>query len=999
MGIEKVKGLILLKRKNEMWEMCLSFYVSFNLAFLYLGYRIFKGTPLNTFKDRIIGITSLNGIDPNQRTVIFLVSVFIFSFSYLVCTNLLKVLNNYAISLNKALIPDGGKNRIILLVTVAITNEIIFIYNNLNGKQAAVGPSAILFCILAFVLIIAVVTTVANPNKPVLHDLVSDKGITVSSFIIPVSLIAVIQLATESPIHFSNGYLILFFILQFTYYVIWYFLLKWYQRRKQSTESIKRKQILSLLPFSLIPCSIPLANEIQFSISTVSALSPYAISIAIIAILCLFSLIPAFLHHREKSEIFTDNTIIIHRYLFPIVIATCALYTYHQHFLVFSSFDMFHFAENILPIQEIIRFNQIPYIDFILPHGLYDIFPQFFYVFLNGYRSLEVLIWGGFCVFYEVMLGWGIVVFGSILIYFLLSELIDHQFSLLVILFLPVGMIFSNYYAVLIIPVLFLVLTIENPTFKNLLILWFLLVFIFLWRVDFGIACIAVTLFMLFFSEINKKWANLNSILLSFSIIIIPLLIFFYLLILFNDKSFTGVLEQIYYYFKLQVTALSYNGIYKKFSSLVIFQYLIIPALCVFYIIYYISDRLFSEKEPDRKLQILTSFAIICLIFSIRSLHRHSLIERYSPYLFVLLFCCLPVIFKVLEKRHLRISFLFLFLTYYFIFPNYFGKSSVIWGRIESSLPKNHYLGTIPTKIDFEFKKWENKESRVIIKNRSQYQNIVKFLDSYLENGQTFIDFSNSTMLYVFSERKYPFFITENLYHTSEIIQKNNIERLKAMRNANQIPLVVFKQGNQWDNIDGVPNEIRSYRMAEWIYGHYRPFGKVDNYSIWVEKEDQKSPLDYTEETDFDFFIPSQGNLSQNFDLKKLPHIWANFDELDPVGHSKVLYTYKPVRKTLISPSKPLILSFKPIKSKKLGNYLHLRLKAERQTTIKIEYRKNNDKNGSSFEMSVLPTGKDEDYLIRLSTQWQWYAGKVSSFKITSKNKVDVMTIQILEGD
>jgi hypothetical protein len=228
------------------------------------------------------------------------------------------------------------------------------------------------------------------------------------------------------------------------------------------------------------------------------------------------------------------------------------------------------------------------------------------------------------------------------------------------------------------------------------------------------------------------------------------------------------------------------------------------------------------------------------------------LIEGYNAILFPLLLILLPLNFKIKKKQIQYGAILLLFLIYIIAFPS--------------------FLILIPnenTKF-FEYHNWTNKENR-IIDNQVIYQNLTSFIVSTQTSNETFFDFTNSPLIYALTDKEFIPYIIPNIYQSSEIIQNDTLQRLDRQYQQNRIPLVIFKQGNGWDYVDNVPNEIRSYRIAEYIYQHYKPIGSIDGrYQIWVaDTMDEARILKFEKQTGF----TSTTTISQNFHLQKLPYI------------------------------------------------------------------------------------------------------------------------------
>jgi hypothetical protein len=109
-------------------------------------------------------------------------------------------------------------------------------------------------------------------------------------------------------------------------------------------------------------------------------------------------------------------------------------------------------------------------------------------------------------------------------------------------------------------------------------------------------------------------------------------------------------------------------------------------------------------------------------------------------------------------------------------------------------------------------------------------------IDKYLAGKQTFIDFSNMPMLYYFTGKISPSYFYQNpLTIHNEYLQKKFISDLKEY----DAPLIVFSAfpENWWDNVDGVANTMRHYRLAEFFYQHYQPFVIADKLCVWKRKD------------------------------------------------------------------------------------------------------------------------------------------------------------------
>jgi hypothetical protein len=85
------------------------------------------------------------------------------------------------------------------------------------------------------------------------------------------------------------------------------------------------------------------------------------------------------------------------RWLFPLlVVSTVMLMEYQLARPLYGDFDYYHTGEAVLPVQQLLQFGSLPFIDFQPAHGLFDMFPQLFYAALNpaSAAAVEMLNWG-----------------------------------------------------------------------------------------------------------------------------------------------------------------------------------------------------------------------------------------------------------------------------------------------------------------------------------------------------------------------------------------------------------------------------------------------------------------------------------------------------------------------------------------------------------------------------------------------------------------------------
>jgi hypothetical protein len=770
---------------------------------------------LTNFKDRTIGIAVISGVDTALRTqlyvefilgAIILLGVFFVLFDYISK----KYLNSVPVSFEKQIIFYTS------LFAIAST----FLY--VTSKQALfLNNLLLLYFIIALLSLFILIKVIARYRKcKSVSDVFSKEIITLSLIFPFITYVAYLVLFDKS-LNFVNDahhYLPLF-ILWSLFLATYYLLNQSYRGLEDHNLLISNLILLSFIPALLIPISIPLSNELQFTLSGLVHIEPRLLS-GMIAVFLLLSSLVLFvvLSKRESMKVLSAR--VIGDVYFPIIIATATLFRYYQHSLVIGAYDMFHHGELLISNQQLFSFNSLPYIGIYPTHGLSEMYYQVLYSLVNGYRPVEPILWS-----------WITPVIGAMLVYFILKNIIDPFFSLMAILFVPItDIVGGSCYAMSMLIAFCFIWTMKRMTLFRSALLWLSLIFLLFWRLDIGVAAIAGIIFI--FSIIHIKnvfiesheWCVGRNFGLSFIIVTFLFSTLFALLIVLNKESISQIILQNIQFAVYQNQVMAYTDIISSYSNLVVLQYGILPCISIVYVIYFVFKFLMRKENPSANQIILVFFAVFSLIMSIRSVQRHSLMEFYNSYLFVFLLICMPFYIK-LKQSTSKILFLGLLLAYLLAMPSY-------------TIMLNNQNANF-----FDYHDWQSKEKRVS-DNKSQYQDIVLFIDGYLKENQTFFDFTNSPIIYIFADKKHIPYIIPNLYQTSELIQNITLEKLEDYHDKGDLTIVIFKQGNYWwDNVDSVPNEIRCYRIAEFIYRNYKPMGFINQYQIWVEKNSSLSNI------------------------------------------------------------------------------------------------------------------------------------------------------------
>jgi hypothetical protein len=280
--------------------------------------------------------------------------------------------------------------------------------------------------------------------------------------------------------------------------------------------------------------------------------------------------------------------------------------------------------------------------------------------------------------------------------------------------------------------------------------------------------------------------------------------------------------------------------------------------------------------------------------------------------------------------------------------------------------------------------------------NPQQYLVFSNWMKKNFPDKSTFLDFSNSSMLYYFTDKVVPNYF-DQIPHTAhnEYLQNRFIDELKNY----DVPVVVFSNEPKifWDNLDGIPNSLRHYRIAEYIYRNYKPAFVMDNRNIWVK-------INYPLNTNEKEYLATSANdtiLKTPADnIKWIPYIWGTYDSNFKKGNIHSMESIFTVQ-NILKADKEAKFIFNPVVDKQTGNYFlfNARVLSGKQTAFLINYGDNNGLSGS-VNFDLKNDTIFHDYLVRISSQYNWYSRNNSWLTLYPVgNDVEISKAEILKGD
>ena len=263
-------------------------------------------------------------------------------------------------------------------------------------------------------------------------------------------------------------------------------------------------------------------------------------------------------------------------------------------------------------------------------------------------------------------------------------------------------------------------------------------------------------------------------------------------------------------------------------------HYFIFPALVIlsaFFAIY----KLFIKKGNAITLLSILFFAVFYIFNFQRGLIRHSLAEGWDTALssFVFFILTLTLIEIVNIKKGIRYFTAFLIFSFVLVYGFHFPYNSVDKKTNASMLIAK--CDTVKTNIDYN-------QNRILLDSiffETKINNFKEFLDNNLDSNETFIDFTNTPMLYFYTHRENPNYFSQPLLSNhSDYLQDRFIEQLEDYK----IPIIVYSNYPKtwWDASDNIPNHLRYYKISEYLNKNYKPYSIINNRCIWVKQDDKR---------------------------------------------------------------------------------------------------------------------------------------------------------------
>lgn len=508
----------------------------------------------------------------------------------------------------------------------------------------------------------------------------------------------------------------------------------------------------------------------------------------------------------------------------------CLLVYYRP--IINPSEEMFELANPANSLLRIFKFGEIPVLDYMSSHMINEQWYGALYQLIFGFKeSIDFTIYAFLNQFIFLLF-----------VFYILKKMgfNTHSATLFVILFPILNEVFFVHVIYSFLALFTLQILIQQVNSVNFFKLFFLLFLLLIWRIDTGVAAIFATaaclpifwwlykpkFTLLVISKGIGIFGGLILIVLALSLIIRPW-----------EHTWTNFLTALHYIKGSQAhgyTQIFNQGYHQFYNYHVLF--VLVAVVLTISAVFKIKSRLaLPEKQINNHYLLFAIFSLIVFIANAqRGLVRHGFAEGNESFFISTFYLGTALFIMDYFKEKLQavqfsvfysaLFLLFIGTKYFPYFPTNLKNNQIV----SSDLFKN--LKTEISKENFKGRVREQPEFA-----KRTYGALKTYLDNQLLPNQSFIDFSNTPMLYYYTERSVPGYFNQNLQNTiDEFLQLQLINDFKS----SDLPLAIYSSypPTWFDATDGIQNTERYYLLAEYIFEHYKPIGVLNNKSIFGKK-------------------------------------------------------------------------------------------------------------------------------------------------------------------
>lgn len=723
-----------------------------------------------------------------------------------------------------------------------------------------------------------------------------------------------------------------------------------------------------------------------------------ALLMGIIALAALVSL------HRHAGVSDGDGKYDWRRIAFPLILVSFGMVSAQPQLQTLYNTDFFERANSGVSTVGFLRFGEIPIIESHGAHMLSDYVWNILFGIVNG-NSFDAV----FANYSFLYIG-----LQYLILYYLLRLVCSESIAFLSTLTLPI--VFSYTTGIPFLTVFALLFVLQNPTPQRFFVYWFTVVFGILYHGDIGlalgVACSAVLAFRLLCLRSVRSMLVYAATLLATAIALVGL---FCVLCMVRDVNPTARLREFFDVMAGSNQNWAYGDLGNNRRAIFWLGYVAAPLATMALAVVALTKSKDARLLQSRAALLLAVFFVAYLVNVPRALVRHTL--RENTYAVVLSFSVWVVVLAhyMLSKQAARargIAIPIGILVFYFAVSavgstagwENVHEPSLLEGAVHTyargNLAKQRIIaedGTYQLRDSVS----ETLPRATISKDMEDTCETLAFvLDSLLKEDETWVDFTNQSLLYALMGRNNPVYVNQSPgLLAGERTQRQFVSEVEGQ----DIPIALLPASGSLKcgvALDKFNNSYRYYRVAEYVYNTYVPLVKVGKFCIWCKPALRDAYLDVIERLASDKESPAQAcgydylayDEGHVYQLGAIPRLWGTVD----VGQAWLNPT---VTGSLPQDSTGVYQLDSASMDTESGNYLLVELSTDQPCVCQTSLVDENQEPLCTFVFDV--SEGDGIYLVRASADSYWYSGEVAGVTLDfeSESKPEVVKVEVLEGD
>lgn len=543
------------------------------------------------------------------------------------------------------------------------------------------------------------------------------------------------------------------------------------------------------------------------------------------------------------------------RFAYPVLEIGMALLAFQPVMSAAPAAELMESSNSGLAAYGLFNFGQLPIIENLDAHMLSNEIGRWVFYIFNG--SAFDALW------YE----YSMIFVRYLLYYYLLRELLGSESrALMMTLLFPIALesIFDRNAAFGVLCILCALYALKSRSWKSYSIFFISCVLVCFYRMDVGVSfAVSSAVLLLLYSRGSWKKYFVSGI-------IVALITVINWCILCRIKGIAP-LPRALEFFDIMASNIRWNRLLagETGSLEYAFCYVLLPLGVVASAA---GAFIKSHRNPDdrKALFIALCLALAYVLGFQRGITRHNLQEHMVSNVVSCSVLAISAAVYVCKNRRLH-AFVIPFASLLLLTQLVFGVYNLS-GRTAVTDACSTLLSDEP------YAEYSERVDRIVITDdfKDLYSELKDFFDEHLEPNQTFIDFSDSELLYALCNREKPFYLNQAPSNLNrEYSQRMFVEELSSY----DCPYAIT--ANPIGEIDGIPLFVTHYLAFEYLYENYAPVCEVGRWMVWERGAEQElSPGEYA------------------YHLGIIPLLWAQYDETDEAGEYLTLHVDDEANKT-----------------------------------------------------------------------------------------------------